>query len=227
MKFTKIFASLACFLGFIMWASGSQVDSKTAASMARGWLESQPSPLGSMLGTKVKNVETFKDSSGSPLYHVVNLEPSGFVIASADDQAEPVVAFVEKGSFDPSLKNPLGALISRDMPLRMAKARAQSGKTIGQASHNKWQKLLNNATGAVHPNAVNTGDSIGISDMRVAPFIQTCWDQGNLPITVTNLILINNQIAIVTHISPNVSGDKATVSVICPTNQGFFGDHNG
>ena len=51
------------------------------------------------------------------------MNPSGFVIVSADDLAEPVVAFVSgDGLYDPSPDNPLGALISRDLPGRIARS---------------------------------------------------------------------------------------------------------
>ena len=124
MKLIKTLLLPACFLWLATGAFGAQVDAKTAASAVKGWLRFDHQPFGASLGGTVKNVETFKDKAGAPLYHVVNLEPSGFVIVSAEDQVEPIVAFVEKGHFDPSPDNPLGALISRDLPARVARARA-------------------------------------------------------------------------------------------------------
>src|SRR5476651_1582640 len=112
MKFTKGLALLVCIFGFVIGAAGSQVDSAAAASTVKGWLQLEHSPLGAKLGSQVKSVETFRDKSGVPLYHVVYLQPSGFVIVSAEDQVEPIIAFVSQGRFDPSEKNPLGALVS-------------------------------------------------------------------------------------------------------------------
>jgi len=56
----------------------------------------------------VTETQTFKDDKGELLYHVVYLAPSGFVIVPADDLVEPIIAFVSRGRFDPSVKNPLG-----------------------------------------------------------------------------------------------------------------------
>jgi hypothetical protein len=132
---------------------------------------------------------------------------------SAEDQAEPIIAFVEKGRFDPSLQNPLGALISRDMPVRMARARAQGSNPMRQANRNKWQKLAQNAAGGVQPSGVGVGGSIGISDLRVAPFINTLWDQGDLYTTVSNIIWVTNTVSITTHFVTNALNDITTTSV--------------
>ena len=45
---------------------------------------------------------------------MVYLAPSGFVVVPADDRADPVIAFAPAGRYDPSPKNPLGAMVSRD-----------------------------------------------------------------------------------------------------------------
>ena len=177
MKITKFFSLLVCAICFGMAASGAQVDSTAAASAVKGWLQLERSPLGAKLGSHVKNVETFKDVSGAPLYHVVYLEPGGFVIVSAEDQTEPIIAFVDKGRFDSSEKNPLGALISRDLPNRVAHARKHANNSAGIKNHSKWQKLQSaaaSAPGGAQPKSLASGS---ISDMRVSPFIATSWDQ--------------------------------------------------
>jgi len=46
---------------------------------------------------------------------VVYLDPEGFVIVAADDLIEPIIGFAPRGQFDPSTKNPLGALVSNDL----------------------------------------------------------------------------------------------------------------
>ncbi len=220
MKPIKTLLLLAGLLWLAAGAFGAQVDDKTAAAAVTGWLRFDHNPLGASLGQTVKNVETFKDGHGAPLYHVVNLEPSGYVIVPAEDQVDPIIAFVENGRFDPSPQNPLGALISRDVPAHVARARARAhgGNPTLLATRNKtWQTLLQNAAGGPQPKGLGDG---GISDMRVAPFIQTLWDQGNVPTTVTNLISVNNQIVINTHFVNSALGDIATASVVCPTNQG-------
>ena len=59
-------------------------------------------PLGETLGGSVQRVETFNDQAGNPVYYVVYLDPSGFVIVAADDLVEPIVGFARAGQYDPS-----------------------------------------------------------------------------------------------------------------------------
>jgi streptogramin lyase len=174
MKLIKAFLLLTCFLGLACGAFGAQVNSETAASVVTGWLRIDKTPFGESLGNTVKNVETFKDTNGVPIYYVVYLEPSGFVIVSAEDQVEPIIAFARQGHFDPSLNNPLGALVSKDVPVRVAAARANGGKQAKLATLNKWQKLQQIAAGGVQPKGIGDG---AIDDLRVAPFTQTLWSQ--------------------------------------------------
>ena len=215
MKQIKTLLLLACFLWLATGAFGAQVDANTAASVVKGWLRFDQKPLGASLGQTVKNVETFKDDQGAPLYHVVNLEPSGFVIVSAEDRVEPVIAFVEKGHFDPSLNNPLGAMISRDLPARVAHARASGGgsQPASKITSSQWQMLLQSAAGGAQPMGIGGIGSGSISDLRIAPFINTLWDQGNLPTVVTNWIWVTNEIIITTHFVTNSLGDVVNTSV--------------
>ena len=182
---------MTCILSFAIGASGAQVGSIAAASAAKGWLQSGNSPLGAKLGNQVASVETFKDASGAPIYHVVNLKPSGFVIVSGEDQTEPIIAFVNQGRFDPSENNPLGALVSRDLPRRVANARQHTSKFYGLKNQSKWQKLQLSAassTAAVQPKGISSGS---ISDIRVAPFIPTSWSQSTTDGTTNGLACYN------------------------------------
>ena len=224
MKLIKSLMLLAGVLWLATGAFGAPVDDQTAASAVKGWLRFNRQPLGAMLGGTVKNVETFKDKTDAPVYHVVNLEPSGFVIVSAEDQLEPIIAFVDQGRFDPSLNNPLGALVSRDLPVRVAQARAR-GALASKSTSRQWQKLTaNSGGGGVQPMGISSG---ALSDLRVAPFINTCWDQGNLPTVVTNWIWITNEIVIRTHFVADSLGNLVNTSATCPANYGSFHITNG
>ena len=174
MKPARSLLLLLCFSWFAFAAFAEPVDSKTAATTVKGWLRMDRKPFGKTLGENVKSVETFKDAAGKPVYHVVNLEPSGFVIVSAEDQTEPIIAFVDQGHYDPSPANPLGALVSRDLPQRVAHARAHGGSSAGFKHRGEWQKLQLSAAGGPQPKALASGS---VSDLRVAPFVQTLWDQ--------------------------------------------------
>jgi predicted secreted protein len=159
--------------------------------MVKAWLAKNARPMGSRLGNQVESVETFTDEQGQPVYYVVYLRPNGFVIVPDEDLIEPVVCFSSGGSYDSSDRNPLGALVSRDLPGRVNAARAIQKKTVaGQAEGGlagqkvavpdstekalgRWRKLLadeGNSPG------LKTGSG-SISDVRVAPLLQTRWGQ--------------------------------------------------
>jgi len=171
---------------------------KHAKMLVKKWLKTNMKPLGTHIGQNIKNVETFSDQTGQPLYYVVYMNPSGFVIISADDMVEPIIAFVKDGVFDPSPDNPLGALVNQDVPRRIEVARRIQQKIkMGQALEpgeskllhikSKWDRLCGPAD---EPNGVPedlpltaegggyvaTGEQ-AVSDVRVTPLIQSKWNQ--------------------------------------------------
>ena len=94
-----------------------------ARSVVSNWLGLEAAPMGAPLGGQVREVQTFNDASGNPAYYVVYLNPSGLVFLPADDLVEPIIGFLPEGVYDPSPANPLGALVSRDIPGRVLQAR--------------------------------------------------------------------------------------------------------
>ncbi|HVM49589.1 MAG TPA: C10 family peptidase [Candidatus Acidoferrum sp.] len=222
MKLAKAFLLLASVLWCGTGALGSEVDAKDAATAVKGWLRADHQPLGTPLGTKIESVQTYRDHSGKPAYHVVYLQPSGFVIVSAEDETEPVVAFVERGHFDPSPSNPLGALVSRDLPNRVAHARAHAGSAAGLKNRTQWRNLMQSGGGGAQPKAMGT-----VSDVRVAPFLQTTWDQGSLPTTVTNWIVVTNLLIVRTHFTTQALGDVVQAPPVNFTNYGVMNLTNG
>ena len=144
------------------------------------WLKRDSRPLGATLGQRVKEVQTFKDDKGEPLYHVVYLDPSGFVIVPADDLVEPIIAFANQGRFDPSLNSPLGAFINGDVPARISNARAlRTGAPTGRflKAKNKWNNLQPVSYGDT--NAAPNSPLSNVSDMRIAPFVQALLESGH------------------------------------------------
>src|SRR5664279_1979128 len=135
---------LTLLSAFWQGATAAPVTSKQAAAAVIGWLSTDPVPLGESLGGSVQHVDTFNDSAGNPIYYVVCLEPSGFVIVAADDLVEPIVGFAPAGQFDPSNANPLGALVSNDLSARVACAQ-QAGSSVpgtnALQAQGKWRQL--------------------------------------------------------------------------------------
>jgi sugar lactone lactonase YvrE len=176
-------ALLAVSLVYAGSLDAAPVNSTQAANAVRGWLQTDATPLGAKLGSQTGRVESFKDAKGTTLYHVVYLQPNGFVIVAADDAAEPVIAFVDKGRFDPSRKNPLGALVARDLPKRIAHAKKISGTPTAAKIQTKWKNLVDawlkiqtgksgGTGGSAKPKSVSS-----LSDLRVGPLLVTSWGQ--------------------------------------------------
>jgi hypothetical protein len=181
---------LAALLFFASGAWARPITEDDARSAAENWLSREAKPMGSLIGHEVKKVETFTDETGGPAYYVIYLRPSGLIFLPADDQVEPIIGFVSDAtSYDPSPKNPLGALVSRDIPGRVAYAREkeavlQSGGTPAADSRmakaqKKWARLAGAAGSVDGAGPVPSGgsDTYSISDVRVAPFVQSLWSQ--------------------------------------------------
>jgi len=185
-----VFLALGLFFPAELWAKPVNVGQVKKA--VRGWLKAESEPMGTVLGRDVGKVETFSDEGGEAIYYVVYLEPSGFVIVPADDLVEPIIAFVAIGSYDPSDDNPLGALVSGDVPARVAAVRGPGGPTGGNAqkkdggggraaferallkAQGKWAKLQ------AFDEPVGTLGVSSVSDVRVAPLTESTWGQSTI-----------------------------------------------
>jgi hypothetical protein len=182
----KMLAAVVAFLLLSARAAwGDPTTPQRAEAAVLKWLEADPRPLGAPLARRVGNVRTFNDGKGSPLYHVVELAPSGFVIVAGDDLVEPIIAFSASGRYDPSTANALGALVSRDLPSRVGSARA-----IGAAGQAGAPQLLANPRLQARRRkweftqpmtAQGAGMRLGsVSDVRVDPLVQSRWSQGSV-----------------------------------------------
>lgn len=179
-----------CLLALVIFPASELWAKPTTADEARlvvdTWRTKEARPLGAILGEKVKNVQTFTDETGNPLYHVVYLNPSGFVIVPGDDLVEPIIGFLDQGTYDPSPANPLGALVSRDVPGRVLTARDLEKQAPAQgreflpkgrerAAQRKWDRLKEAGTGGQA-----SSQDFGIThipDVRVSPIVVSTWDQ--------------------------------------------------
>ena len=166
-------------LALLLLATDGRGAPTTAAQVkgaVTGWLRSDAVPLHTTMGPQVKKVDTFRDSTGMPLYYIAYTDPSGFVIVSADDLIEPIIGFAPAGQFDPSTNNPLGALVSSDLPGRLALVKAAARtktQSLFSAAKDKWAQLQ---TLGQKPPGTASGLA-SVSDPRVAPLTQTVWSQ--------------------------------------------------
>ena len=197
MKISKITLLVLLILVIIAEVASAVSTTKQEAEKAvRGWLKFDTQPLKMKLGQQIKETEIFSDANDQPIYYVVYLQPSGFVIVPADDLIEPIIAFADDGAFVSSLNNPLGALVNQDINGRIRAARSLSipqpsgNKTItlemesaalekaASANQGKWEHFI-----SISEMVENGPMEMGlpsISDVRVTPLVQTRWNQGSV-----------------------------------------------
>ena len=142
-----------------------------------GWLAATPNPLGAALKGSPGRATAFYDSSGEVIYYVVPLDPQGFVVTTPDSDLEPIIAFSAAGSFEPGPQNPLYVLLQRDLPERLEQMRGAAGAHALAMSpaQAKWARLAKDGT----PVPMDSGLS-SVDDLRVAPFVQSRWDQSSI-----------------------------------------------
>jgi len=149
-----------------------------------GWRKADARPLGTVIGRQVAHVETFANDADEPIYHIVYLQPSGFVIVSADDLVEPIIGFADDGSYGASLGNPLATLVSNDLRHRVAAVRENRDSQPApmilalSKSQRKWNRFITLAQRS--ENGLRLLSLSLLSDVRVASLIQTKWHQGDI-----------------------------------------------
>jgi hypothetical protein len=153
-----------------------------ARRVVAGWLAENAEPFGVQLGRNITSVQTFPGSSGEPLYYLVRLSPSGFMVVSADDLVEPILGFADAHDYEPSAEDPLTALVTRDMNERIAAAYdRRSGQLRAQSTtqtQSRWRDLIDRAS---QPRAeIGALGRQTVSDVRVAPLLKTRWAQGSV-----------------------------------------------
>jgi hypothetical protein len=168
---------LAIILTFSICVQAAPVNSHKAEKAVKGWLKTNSKPLETPLPSDIVSVEVYSDQTGDTQYFVVNLEPEGYVIVSPDDRLEPVIAFSSDGSYEPDNENPLFTLITRDTLARknaLKDKHAEEGKKTKKQK--KWDRFLAKSDQTYR---IYTSLS-SVTDMRVAPFIESRWSQGNV-----------------------------------------------
>lgn len=172
-------AAFACAVGL---AVAAPVTSDEAAQAVKSWVGLR-AQLGCRLGAAVSGTRTCVPTNGVT-FHVVKLEGGGFVITSSDTETEPILAFSESDDFVESERNPLWTMLRRDLSACALRRRQVQFASAGasapalSAPAAKWARLLpakgtNGLSRVLH---AATGKET-LSDVRVAPLLQTKWNQ--------------------------------------------------
>ena len=182
MKFNNIvfiaFLAILLLCGSL-WAR--QMTEYEAEMVVSGWLKVNPQPLGANLGRQVRDIETFTDDADRPAYYIINLEPSGYVIVSADNRIEPIIGFTAEGAYDLSFENPLFALVTGDLGGRLGAARntyhlQSTGETQAPGGPQaKWRRFIEIAEDSEGGFGLMSLRNPG--DIRVLPLLQSQWGQ--------------------------------------------------
>ncbi len=172
-------------------AQAAEITADQAADAVQAWID-EGSSMGRLAGAEVDSSATVETASGSHI-HLVKLAGGGFVITSADDRVDPVIAFTPTGTnLVQDASNPFWALISGDIaareraagvtaspPLRTTKSAAK-GETQTSAQ-TRWASLLEKAaakkSGTLLRGTKSTRSAATVSDIRVDSFVLSKWNQ--------------------------------------------------
>ena len=161
--------------------SAAPVTPNQAKTAVRRWLNDD-SALGCPLQGAVSEVRTCTPMNGAS-FHVVKLAEGGFVVTSADTRRAPVVAFSSGADLAEDDANPLWVLLKKDLAIRTEGESAGGGvrlmgaaqSEVESANEAQWAKLLGDG-----PQLMSAQGIVSVSDVRVAPFVQSKWDQGKV-----------------------------------------------
>lgn len=178
---SKARLSVAAALAAIAAVNAAEITVEQAGIAVQRWLQDDAA-LGCPLGTEVDCVRTCSPQEDAA-FHVVKLKGGGFVVMSSDTTREPVVAFSSGGDLVESDSNPLWVLLKSDLALRVGEDVGASGKSgllkataggsSGSDNEAKWNRLLGKSGGLLR---ASQGVFL-ISDVRVAPLVQSKWNQ--------------------------------------------------
>lgn len=161
--------------------SAATVTADQAKTAVQRWLSDDPA-LGCPIQGTVGEVRTCTPANGAS-FHVVKLATGGFVVTSADTRRAPVVAFSSGADLVEDDANPLWVLLKRDLAIRTqgessgggAQLMGAAPSEVETANEAKWAKLLGGGAQLMSAQGISS-----VSDVRVAPLVQSKWNQDNV-----------------------------------------------
>lgn len=159
----------------------TEITSAQAQKAVANWLRRDAAPLETQLGGTVLPATTYRDKVGTALFNVVQLEDRGFVVTSADDGIEPIIAISEGSNLIADASNPLWVLLNEDMAQRHHALKARQTAGTGQqpplaprdSPVDKWACLLSDDQ--PQPQGLTS-----LNDVWVAPIVQSHWGQSTV-----------------------------------------------
>lgn len=169
----------------------AEVDADRARQYVEGWLTAADRPLGTNLDGSTIGAVTPLQSGSDLLGYVVALQPKGFVVVSADDRIDPLIAVSDQGSYAANPANPLQALLLNSLSARLAAARQQAPEAVAgrsgapsataepetvTANRLAWNRFA--PTGTPSGRSGSAGTNV-VSEKWVDRFTFTNWSQGD------------------------------------------------
>ncbi len=101
-KFLLQFLALLFAFTYVQTVDAKKIEVNQAKNIALNFLDDkQVSKLyKKAVANDLKLAHTESDDN-TPLYYVFNIQSGGFIITSADDRATEILAYVDRGSFEP------------------------------------------------------------------------------------------------------------------------------
>lgn len=166
-----LLAGIVALLGLVS-LQAVPVGSGEAKTAAENWLKRDGAPLKTALGKQVKTIRTI-NRDGAALFHCATVNGGGSIILSADTEILPIVAVIGSAEIDLTPGSPLVALLTRDLAARTAARQGAQVFSAGAAPSDaqaRWAALLS-------PPAFTVQSEETLSDIRVAPLVESTWDQ--------------------------------------------------
>ena len=148
------------------------VDEAMAAKALAAW-RVRRGTLGVTMGMTVERVRCIRREGLA--FHVVQFAGGGVALAAAETTIRPVMLFSADADFDEDPENPVWALLRAEFDERERRASrpqlmAVADDSAAAANASEWADLLSGGPTLKY-------SLTSISDVRVAPFVQTRWSQ--------------------------------------------------
>ncbi len=153
---TNICSALLLLLASAGFLCAEPVTTEDVADLAEGWLSESSNRMKTKLPDRIRKIETFTSNDHGEIFHIVFLEPTGYIVISPDNAIEPIIAFSDKGTpADLTENHPLMSLLRSDLSSRKEKLEepiASAGsigstplETKSDRNKQKWLKYTENS----------------------------------------------------------------------------------